>query len=242
MSAVQQRKKPAVRAFQSRSVGMPHDPEDAQPAVIQQPAKAVLRPVDVVNNLIDAVAAAGTDEKVKQAVRDAFTPPAVKRRRGRPRIHVSDAERKRAERAKAAARLEVILGHFELTLDTAIPQALKMTYGIPCDTYRTLLRESRYEARAIKEITRELQMLGKVKPSGSGNGRYMTDAPAGRGELVVLAKPGKARDDARARERGLSKPGDFEPELRDEVLEESMNDRRRKVPEGAGPDEVEDTE
>ena len=116
----------------------------------------------------------------------------------------------------------------------------ELTYGIPCDTYRKLLNESRYESRALKEITRELQMLGKVKPSGSGNGRYMTDAPAGRGELVVLAKPGRARDNARQRERELSAPGDFEADLHGVAPDDSLaGDRRRKMPDGAGPDEYE---
>ena len=43
---------------------MPHEPEEVAPAVM--PPKAVLRPVDVVNNLIDAVAAAGTEERLSK--------------------------------------------------------------------------------------------------------------------------------------------------------------------------------
>ena len=206
-----QRKK-TQRAF-TGLVGLPPEPEETPvPAPAMSDVSQVQQIVDRVMDAAGAVTeqyAPTRDHQVRQAVHDAFSPSlspvSVKRGRGRPRLYSGatvqqrDADRKRVQRMRAKAALAKLLEHFELKPDSAIPPGLKEKYDIQVGTYRELLESETTQAKVLKEVTRDLKMIGAI-PSPSAvnkqtglplmsNGKYLKDAPHDKGELVVSAKP-----------------------------------------------------
>jgi hypothetical protein len=252
------KKLPVKRAFTGRLVGMP--PEEVTSSVPVTPDVAQV--LQTVNRVIDAAGkvkleyAPERDEQVRQAVSTALSPvegAPVKRQRGRPRKYAGDTvqkrerNRKRDERDRAKSKLEKLLEHFELKLESEIPPGLKTKYEIEVNTYRELLDSDRVQAKMFKEITRELKIIGVIKTPGSGqmsDGKYMTDAPHAKGLLVLSGKPETIHGLRQSRERGLSKPDDraddnFAPpeSLLSDGAELPAGDRRRAEPLGHGPDD-----
>jgi hypothetical protein len=163
-------RRPVQRAFSRRLVGLPSEPEE-HPVQAEPSQSAINQAQETVNRLIDAVSVATTNTQVKKAVQVGLS-PTVKRRRGRPRLYSGttvqqrDAERKRVSRIRANEKLAALLRHFELELDANIPPGLKAKYGIEVDSYRELLASDRVQTKVVKEVIRDLKMIGKI-PSPS---------------------------------------------------------------------------
>jgi len=230
-------------------VGLPPEPEEI-PVQAEPTQSSIVQVQATVDQLMEAVAAAQTEEEVAQAVQDTFTPEQfapVKRGRGRPRKWKSEAERKRVTRGQARQELVKLLRYFELEVTSAIPPGLKAKYGLEVNTYRELLDSERVQTKVYKELFRELKMIGAIKTPTSGKlsaGKFMTDAPHGRGELVYSGEPGHIYDLRQQREQDLSKPqqGDG-PAIPTSLLgndELPTGDRRRVRPKGYGPDDAEE--
>jgi hypothetical protein len=202
---------------------------------------------------VEGVDTEDTDEKVKQVVRDTFSPAQLestpaKRGRGRPRkysgntVQERERERKRVARSKANRRLVELLGHFGLELTSEIPPGLKTKYGLEVSTYRELLDSERILTKVVKQIIRDLKMIGAMKtPTSTADsaGKFMTDAPSGKGALVYSDKPAEIHGKREQQERDLSKPGDSEDFLYTLPGEQepTQGDRRPVRPAGAAPDE-----
>jgi hypothetical protein len=252
------------RAFTGRLVGLPPDEPVASPVPTVIPDVAQVQ--ETVDAVIDAARhvteeyAPERDRQVKDAVNNAFSPGPVettplKRGRGRPRKYIGDTvqererNRKRDERDKAKSKLAKLLGHFELKLESEIPPGLKTKYEIKVQTYRELLDSEQTQTKAFKEIIRDLRMIGAMKTPGKDSdsaGKFMTDAPHGKGKLVLSGKPGEIHGLRQSRERGLSKPDDraddnFVPpeSLLSDTAELPAGDRRKTAPTGHGPDDQE---
>ncbi len=259
--AIQQR---PVKRLGPRLVGLPPDesvvshtpaPATSGIAQVQQTVDAVM---DAARGVIEEYAPE-RDRQVKDAVKNVFSPapvePPVKRGRGRPRkysggtVQERERNRKRDERDKAKSKLAKLLEHFELKLDSVIPSGLKTKYGIDVDTYRELLDSERTQTKVFKEITLDLKMIGAIKTPGKDSdsaGKFLTDAPHGKGKLVLSGKPGEIHGLRQSRERGLSKPDDraddnFVPpeSLLSDTAELPAGDRRKTAPTGHGPDDLE---
>lgn len=136
--------------------------------------------------------------------------------RGRPRKWANDAERKRYERAKATTKLVTVLAYFELTSDSEIPPGLRTKYGTSAKTYAELLNDPKIETRVFEELVRDLKLIGKIKTK-PGSGRFIQDAPRGRGKLITggydSAKVDKVIGVREAEARALSKPEDTADDL-----------------------------
>ncbi len=249
-----QRKRPVIRVG-PRLAGFPPD-EPVTPTPIPAPS-SIVQVQATVAALMEAVAAVegvndkDTDEKVKQVVRDTFSPSGpeipVKRGPGRPRKYAGETvqererNRKRDKRSKANLRLVQLLRHFELEVTSQIPPGLKTTYGLEVNTYRELLDSERVQTKVIKEIIRDLKMIGVITTPTSGKlsaGKFMTDAPSGKGKLIYIDNPDAVHGKRQKREQDLSKPtGNPEHNF---VLpgdvERPTGDRRRVRPKGRGPE------
>jgi hypothetical protein len=92
---IAQRKRPVIRVG-PRLAGFP--PDEPIPSVAPQPS-AIVQTQEIVSRLMEAVADAQTEEEVKHAVQDTFTPaqPPAPVKRGRPPKFKSDEERKQAD-------------------------------------------------------------------------------------------------------------------------------------------------
>jgi len=234
------------------------EPEPEIPNVrLEPPKSAVTQAQEIVLSLMEAVdEVEGTsyhdrDEKVRQVVRDTFSSPGpeipAKRGRGRPRkysgvtVQQRDAERKRLARSKANLRLVQLLRHFELEVTSQIPPGLKTTYGLEVNTYRELLDSERVQTKVIKEIIRDLKMIGAIKTPTSDSesaGKFMTDAPSRKGKLIYIDNPDAVHGKRQLREQDLSKPTG-NPEHNFVLpghMERPTGDRRRVRPKGRGPD------
>jgi hypothetical protein len=209
---------------------MPHEPEDIPVAV--EPRSSVTQTQAAVASLMEAVGNAKTEKQVKQILHVALGEQPPKPGRGRPRKWKDDAERKRAERAKANQDLATLLRYFKLDLESPIPPGLKTKYQITVGTYRQLLGLDGVEAKVLKEIARELKLIGKIIPikspksveeltreqeiddatNGRGAGMLITDAPGGKGRVLTgsfgSTKADMARGLREARRQRLSKPFD----------------------------------
>jgi len=251
---IAQRKRPVIRVG-PRLAGFPPD-EPVTPAPILVPS-SIVRVRATVSALMEAVAAVegvndkDTDEKVKQVVRDTFSSPGpetpVKRGPGRPRKYTGETvqererNRKRDERSKANLRLVQLLRHFGLEVTSQIPPGLKTKYGLEVNTYRELLDSEQVMTKVIKEIFRDLKMIGAITTPTSGKlsaGKFITDAPSGKGRLIYIDNPDAVHGKRQKREQDLSKPsGNPEHNF---VLpgdtERPAGDRRRVLPKGRGPD------
>lgn len=265
-----QQKRPAIRLF-SGLVGSPL----SWTAQFVEPTVSPTQTAETVSALIEDVAAAKTDEQVKQAFQNNLSPSPVKRGRGRPRkyegatVQERDAKRKRVQRTRAKSKLAQLLRHFDLEVSSVIPPGLKTRYEIEVNTYRELLESEHVQTKVLKEITRDLKMIGKI-PSPSpvnketglpllSNGRYLTDAPSGKGLLTLSGDTAEIYDVREQQERGLSRPGDEDrfldafssggtlEDLPDSYLKSLLGirdelptgDRRKVRPEGDGPDRFE---
>jgi hypothetical protein len=248
-------RKPVQRAFTRRLVGLPPEPE--QIPVQAEPAQSSIAHAQAtVDRLMEAVAAAKTNEKVKQAVQESFAPAQVapvKRGRGRPRkydgatVQERERNRKRVTRSKASLELAKLLRYFELEVTSAISPGLKTKYGLEVNTYRELLDSEKVKTKVIKDIFRDLKMIGAIKTPTScklSTGKFMTDAPHGKGELVYSDKPGHIHELRQQREKDLSKPEQSDgPAMPSSLLgsdELPTGDRRRVRPKGHGPDDAEE--
>ena len=223
-----------------------------------------------VDSLMEAVRV-GTPGQTKEILREAFDEsepttdsPTPKRDRGRPRKWNNDAERKRTERATAKQRLANLLQHFDLKLDSLIPSGLKTKYQITVATYRELLALEGIESRVLKEIHRDLKLIGKIKvlpkpksladlareqkiddeTGGRGAGMLLSDAPQGKGRLSTGEFGSKKADTIRGlqetEKQSLSKPDEsFEPGdligVPMSIVRFPDGDRRRVRPKGYGP-------
>ncbi len=244
-------RKPIQRAFTRRLVGLLPEPEEIP---VQPAQSSIAQAQATVGRLMEAVAAAQTKEEEKQAVRDSFAPaqiqPAavpVKRGRGRPRLYAGvtklerDRERKRDQRARAKSKLAQLLKHFELGLTSQIPPGLKTKYEIEVNTYRELLESEKVQTKVLKEITRDLKMIGAIKTPTRTNmslGMFITDAPHGKGKLISGGFASKKIDitlGMREEEARQLSGDSFDPE--DPMC---YGDRRRAYPPGAGPDNDEE--
>ena len=245
-------RKPVQRAFSRRLVGLPPEPEDI-PAQVEPAQTSVTHAQSTVAQLMDAVASAMTDEQVKQALHQTFSPKvqeAPRRTRGRPRLWSSDAERKRAERATAVKHLEQLLDHFKLKLETRIAPKLREQFELDAETYAELLRSDRIKQKLVDAIRKDLKQahreLRQDQQSTSG-GLYMRGAPQGKGKLVSggydSKKIGIVVGIREEQEHGLSKPDSSQEETYNFVLpgdkELPTGDRRRVRPRGSAPDDEE---
>jgi hypothetical protein len=245
-------RRPVQRAFTRRLVGLPPEPE--QIPVQAEPTQSSIAQVRAtVEQLMEAVAIAKTNEQVKQAVQESFAPAQAapaKRGPGRPRkysgatVREREAERKRTTRSKANLELVKLLRYFELDVTSQIPSGLKTKYGLEVNTYRELLDSEQVKTKVIKELFRDLKMIGAIKTATSGKlsaGKFMTDAPHGKGKLVYSGEPGHIYDLRQRREQDLSKPElDDGPAMPASLLgndELPAGDRRRVRPKGHGPAE-----
>ncbi len=257
---LQRRRRLAVRVG-PRLVGLPPD-ESETSAPISAPGSIAQTQVTLINlmeavNAVEGVNDRDTDEKVKQVLRDTFSPPTpgpempVKRGRGRPRkysgetVQDRERERKRVARSKANQRLAELLRHFELEVTSQILPGLKTKYGLEVNTYRELLDSERVLTKVVKEIIRDLKMIGVMKTPASDSesaGKFMTDAPSRKGKLVYSNKPDVIHGKREQQERDLSKPtGDPEHNfVLPGDLEPTTGDRRRVRPKGRGSDSDEE--
>lgn len=254
-----QQKRPAIRLFS----GLAGSPLSWTPQFVEPIVSPTQTAANTVTALMEDIAAAKTDEQVKQALQNNLSPSPVKRGRGRPRKYVGatvqerDAERKRVQRRRAKSKLAKLLKHFDLEVSSVIPPGLKTKYEIEVETYRELFESERVQTKVLKEVTRDLKMIGKI-PSPSpvnkktglpllSNGRYLTDAPGGKGELIFSGDLAEIYGVREQQERGLSKPGDGLEDLPDSYVKSLLGirhelptgDRRKVRPEGHGPDRIE---
>jgi hypothetical protein len=269
---ITQRKRPTIR-IGPKLAGLPPD-EPAPTAISPTMVSADPRsPAQIVSDVMEAVDQvdddprnrASTDRKILDAVSAAFAPqlPAANpkssppKKRGRPVKYASDEERraadtlrKRKARARAKSTLVGLLRCFKLKVDSLIPPGLRSKYDIEVTTYRELLENENVQAKVFKEIVRELKMIGAINNPPSTRmsaGRFMTEAPQGRGELVVTDNVETIDGVRTAEHRSLSKPEEFSeesnygPDIPTSSLDpEKLNitvagDRRRKRPGGQGP-------
>src|ERR1700676_2213109 len=199
-----------VKRLGPRLVGLPPDDPAAPSAPVTTDVAQVQRTVDAVMDAARGISedyAPERDRQVKQAVSEVFSPgpipvetAPVKHGRGRPRKYAGETvqererNRKRDERDKAKSKLAKLLEHFALKLDSVIPPGLKTKYGIGVNTYRELLDSERTQSKIFREITLDLRMIGAMKTPGKDSdsaGKFMTDAPHGKGKLVLSGKPGE---------------------------------------------------
>jgi len=251
---VQRYKRPVIRVG-PRLAGFPPD-EPVTPAPILVPS-SIVQVQTTVSALMEAVAAVegvndkDTNEKVKQVVRDTFSPSVpeapVKRGPGRPRKYAGETvqererNRKRDERSKANLRLVQLLRHFGLEVTSQIPPGLKTKYGLEVNTYRELLDSERVLTKVVREIIRDLKMIGAIKTPTSDSesaGKFMTDAPSRKGKLIYIDNPDAVHGKRQLREQDLSKPtGDPEHNfVLPGDIERPAGDRRRVRPKGRGPE------
>lgn len=262
-----------------RVQGIPR-PESA-PKIAQAPPTQAQETVQRLLETVERVQteyAPERDQQVREITSAILSPQKetpVKRGRGRPRKYAGDTvqerdrNRKHAEQEQAKAKLIRVLKHFELEWDSPIPPGLKTKYGLEVDTYRQLLEEAgkKEMTSVFREITQDLKIIGKVvmmppmnKKTGLAllsHGEYISDAPAGRGKLVLQPDPSEIHGVIQYREASLSGDKDAEEylglkekdgeeylsissPLSSENVEKFGQGRRRKVkPEGYGPGEDE---
>lgn len=224
------RKPPAKRLFS----GMAGSPlaQISEPAPASVPAITQLQ--TTVQQLMDAADQATTDVQVKNAVVKVLGSP------GRPRLHTSDADRKRKQRADQKLKLEQLLAQFNLSLDTEIAPYLRETYELTVKTYRQLLSTDRVKTKLVRAVAKDLKEVFKQhrqSRQSTGGGKFLRGAPAGKGLLISGGYGSQKVDEIRGiREehmRQLSgKDFEFDP------MSDTFGDRRRVTPKGHGADDA----
>ena len=167
--------------------------------------------------------------------------PAPKKSSGRPRRWKGDAEPKRHERADQRLKLEQLLEHFQLSLDTEIAPHLREEYQLTVRTYRQLLNTDKLKSKLVRAVAKDLKEVFKEQKrnnQSTGGGKFMRGAPRGKG-LLHSGGYGSAEIDTisgirEEQMRQLSGKGfEFNP------MSDAYGDRRKVKPQGHGKDEDE---
>jgi hypothetical protein len=226
-------RKPVVRAHYGL-VGRytPDDAVPAAPASVVSPAASVAQAQAAVNSLMEAVGEANTELQVRQALANLS-----QKRPGRPRKWANDGERKRVERAAQKQKLEQLLAHFGLALDTKIAPHLREKFKLIVETYRDLLNSDSLKVKLVRAVARDLKEVFKQQrqnQASTGNGKYLRGAPQGKGLLISGGYNSQKTDKIMGiREEEMvqlsGKDFEFDPMG-------TYGDRRRVTPEGHGPD------